>query len=279
MMASRKTRFQRDGTRRDVEVDEALAAADDCECEEIEAYATSGHSEESVPYAGRAEGGVEIVESEWEGSEDFAVVVDAVMEHEAISGMVEVAIIKMKMESDSLLRRVQGMEVCNHVSMMKFDRRLQEVEAMHSAKKSSDGAGTAMSQSSMQKDIGRKGDIDGEGAESRSATTVEHAGGADRRAPWSGPSELTDGASQSMGRGGDTTRRRWRKKGKGSIVGANDWVEQAGGFGRRNRPTELTDGASRSMGRGGGTVRYRGVFLARARSCWEIKHEAGGAIK
>ena len=87
----------------DVEVDETLAAADNCECEEIEAYATSEHWEELVPYAGRAEGGVEIVESEWEGSEDFAVVVDAVMEHEAISGMVAVAIIKMKVELDSLL--------------------------------------------------------------------------------------------------------------------------------------------------------------------------------
>ena len=67
---------------------------------------------------------MEIVESEWEGSEDFAVVVDAVMEHEAISGMVEVAIIKMKMELESVLRRVQGMEVCIHVSVTNFDQRL-----------------------------------------------------------------------------------------------------------------------------------------------------------
>ena len=83
---------------------------------------------------------MEIAESEWEGPEDFAVVVDAAIEHEAISGMVGVAIIKMKVEPDSLLQRVQGMEACNHASMTKFDRRLQEVEAMHSAKKSSDGA-------------------------------------------------------------------------------------------------------------------------------------------
>ena len=50
--------------------------------------------------------------------------VDVVMEHEAISGMMEVAIIKMKMELDSVLRRVQGMEVCTgiHASVTKFDR-------------------------------------------------------------------------------------------------------------------------------------------------------------
>ena len=177
----------------DVEVEGALVAADESECEEIEAYAASERWEEPAPYAGRAEGGVEIVGSEWEGLENFAVGVDAAMEHEAISGMVGVAIIKMKVELDPLLRRVQGMEVCNHASMTKFNRRMQEVEAVHSAKKSSDSAGTATGQPSVQNAIGRKGDIDGEEAESRNATTVEHAGGADRRAlQRSGPSERTE---------------------------------------------------------------------------------------
>ena len=42
----------------DIEVEEALAAADGSECEEIEAYAASGRWEEPAPYAGRVEGGV-----------------------------------------------------------------------------------------------------------------------------------------------------------------------------------------------------------------------------
>ena len=62
----------------DIEVDEALAAADDCECDEIEACTTSEHWEEPAPYASKAEGGV-VIESEWEGSEDFAVLVNAAM--------------------------------------------------------------------------------------------------------------------------------------------------------------------------------------------------------
>ena len=48
----------------DVEVEEALAAADDCECEEIEAYATSEHWEEPAPYANKAEGGVDRIGGE-----------------------------------------------------------------------------------------------------------------------------------------------------------------------------------------------------------------------
>ena len=74
---------------------------------------------------------MEIVESEWEGSGDFAVMVDAAVEHEAMSGMVGVAITELKAELDSLLRRMQGMEANNHASMTKFDRRLQELEAVH----------------------------------------------------------------------------------------------------------------------------------------------------
>ena len=44
------------------------------------------------------------------------------------------------------------MEVCNHMSMIKIDQRLQELEAMHSAKdggeKGSDSEGTATGQHS-----------------------------------------------------------------------------------------------------------------------------------
>ena len=50
---------------------------------------------------------------------------------------------------ESLTRQVQGMEVCNHTNMIKFDRRLQELEAVHSAKEgcdsNSDRAGTVTS--------------------------------------------------------------------------------------------------------------------------------------
>ena len=46
----------------------------------------------------------------------------------------------------------------------------------------SDSAGAATGQLSMQNSADRKGDIDGEEAGSRNATTVEHAGGADQRA-------------------------------------------------------------------------------------------------
>jgi len=116
----------------DVEVDEALAAADDCECEEIEAYATSEHGEEPAPYANRAEGGV-VIESEWEESEDFTMLVDAVMEYEAMSGMVGTAMSAMsqvKTEHNSLIRRMQGVEAIIHASMSKFNLRLQELEAV-----------------------------------------------------------------------------------------------------------------------------------------------------
>ena len=52
-----------------------------------------------------------------------------------MSGMVGVVVIQVRAELDSLLRRVQGMEVCNHASMTTFDPRLQKIEAVHSAKK------------------------------------------------------------------------------------------------------------------------------------------------
>ena len=51
--------------------------------------------------------------------------VDAAVEHEAVSGMVAVAITGLRDELDSLLGRVQGMEACNHVSRIKTDRRLR----------------------------------------------------------------------------------------------------------------------------------------------------------
>ena len=46
----------------DIEVEEVLAAADDCEYNEIEVYATSECWEEAVPIANKTEGGME-----WEG--------------------------------------------------------------------------------------------------------------------------------------------------------------------------------------------------------------------
>ena len=48
--------------------------------------------------------------------------------------------------------------------MAKFDLRLQKIEAVHSAKKSSDNAGTATVQPSMENVIDRKGGVDGEKA-------------------------------------------------------------------------------------------------------------------
>ena len=75
------------------------------------------------------------VESEWEESEDFAVMVDATVEHEAMSGMVGIEITVLKAELESLLRRMQGMGANNHTSTMKFDRGLQELEAVHALSK------------------------------------------------------------------------------------------------------------------------------------------------
>ena len=43
---------------------------------------------ELSPCMDKAEGGMESVESEWEGSENFAAVVDAAVENEAMLGMV-----------------------------------------------------------------------------------------------------------------------------------------------------------------------------------------------
>ena len=189
---------------------------------------------------------MESVDLEWDWSEDFAVVVDAAVEHEAVFGMVGVAIIEMKAELSSLLRRVQGVDACNHASMTKVDRRLQELEAVHS-KKNSDSAGTATSQLSVQKSIDRKGDIDREEAGCKGTLPVEQADGADQR-ELKRPSELTDGASQSMGWGGGTSQRRWEKKG-----GAyNDWVEQADGVNQRDRdrPTEFADELRLQCGHG-----------------------------
>ena len=97
-------------------------------------------------------------------------VVDAAVEHEAVSGMVVVAITGLRDELDSLLGRVQGMEACNHVSRIKTDRRLQELEAGHSKK--SNGAGTATGQhSEKQNSVDKKGGIDREEAGCRDAIT------------------------------------------------------------------------------------------------------------
>ena len=109
----------------------------------------------------------------------------------------------------------------------------------------------------MENVIDRKGGIDGEKARCKDSFPVEQADGADQR-ELERPSGLTDVASRSMGRGGDTTRERWEKKGGAYNIGCNDWVEQADGFNRRDRPTGFTDGASRSMGRGGGKTRFWG---------------------
>ena len=254
----------------DVEVDEALAAADDCECEEIEAYATSEHGEEPAPYANRAEGGV-VIESEWEESEDFTMLVDAVMEYEAMSGMVGTAMSAMsqvKTEHNSLIRRMQGVEAIIHTSMSKFNLRLQELEAVQKKSGDSDSADTATGKPTVQS-IGIQSDIDGgEKVRSIGATTVEHAGGADRRAlQQSGPSGMTDGASRSMGRGGDTKKGGWGKggyfDGGGKISSRDAKVEHDGGNDRRahsgwahsTEPSETTAGASRLMGRGGGKTR------------------------
>ena len=49
-----------------VDVEEALAAADGSECMETEAYAASERWEEPAPNADRAEGGMQYVDSEWE---------------------------------------------------------------------------------------------------------------------------------------------------------------------------------------------------------------------
>ena len=79
--------------------------ADDCECDEIEAYTTSEHWEEPAPHTNKAEGGV-VIKSEWEGSEDFMLLVDAVMEYKVMSGMVGVtmsAMTEVKTEQDSLI--------------------------------------------------------------------------------------------------------------------------------------------------------------------------------
>ena len=202
----------------DVDIAEALAAADECACVETAAFGICASWEESAPYMSKAEGGVKSGESEEEGSENIEVVVDAAVEHEAMLGMVRITTAdmkaNMKAELDSLLRRVQGVEVCIHTSMTRFDRRLQEIEVLNSVTwtstlnsiflkpiQSSD-AGAAMVQPSVEI-VDRKDGVNGENAEVRNATTAEHADGADRRAlQQSGPSGMTDGASRSMGRGG-----------------------------------------------------------------------------
>ena len=165
----------------DVDVEEALAAADGSECMGTEAFMASECWEELVLYVNKAEGRVESIDSEWEWSEDFAVVVDAAVELEAVSGMVGVAITELRAELGSMLQQVQGMEVCNHASMMKVDQRLQELKVVHSAK-GSDSAGTATGQLSVQSSINRKGDINREEAGGRDAITVEQTSGADQQA-------------------------------------------------------------------------------------------------
>ena len=264
----------------DIEVEEVLAAADDCEYNEIEVYATSERWEEAVPIANKTEGGME-----WEGAEDFEVMVDAAVGHEAMSGMVRVMVADMKTELESLLRRVQGVEVNTYTSMSKFDRRLQEIEVLHSASWtrtlnsmflkpviSNDSADTVVP--SVGKGIDRKEEINEAEEQSRSAATVEHADGADRRALPRGlyntyqsqQSELsgtTDGASRSMGRGGGAEK---SGRGKDGCKGGGDGeqadngsataVEHADGADRRalqqSRRSGIADRASRSKGLGGG---------------------------
>ena len=162
-----------------------------------------------------------------------------------------------KAEQDSLIRRMQGMEANIHVSMSKFDLRLQELEAVRLKSSDSDGADTATGKPTMQQSIGIQSDIDGgEKVRCRDAK-VEHDGG-DRwthSSEWAHsnePSEATVGASRLMGRGGSTTRgggkaQDWWDK-------YYDWAEQAG-INRRDRPTEVNNGASRSKGRGGEKIR------------------------
>ena len=132
-----------------------------------------------------------------------------------------------------------------------------------------------MIQPSVEMDIDRKDGVGGEKASSGNATTAEHADGADRRAlQQSGPSGMTDGASRSMGRGGDTKKGGWGKggyfDGGGKISSREAKVEHDGGNDRRahsgwahsTEPSETTAGASRLMGRGGGKTRWNG-------RCWE----------
>ena len=110
---------------------------------------------------------------------------------------------------------------------------------MHSAKKSGDGAGTATIQPSMKDVLDREDDIDSEQAGCKDSFPVEQVDGADQR-ELERPTGLTDGASRSMGRGGDTTRGRWGKDigRKGDIDGEEaegrsaTTVEHAGGADR-----------------------------------------------
>ena len=181
----------------------------------------------------------------------------------------------MKTELDSLLRRVQGVEVITsyeHVevrSKAAGDRgaALSELDKdtkfdVPEAGQSSDSADTVMP--SVDKGIDRKEEINEAEERSRSATTVEHADGADRRAlQQSGPSGMTDGASRSMGRGGGAEK---SGRGKGGCKGGGDGeqadngsataVEHADGADRRalqqSRRSGIADGASRSKGLGGG---------------------------
>ena len=179
----------------DVDIEEVLAAADEGECMEAEAFGMCARWEESMPYMDKAEGGVESVKPEWEWSENFEVVVDAAVEHEAMSGIVRVAVTSVKAELDSLLRRVQTIEVSTHTSMTRFDPKLQEIEVLHSASwtstlnsiflkpiQHSDDAGAAMTQSSTENVADRKGEVDGEKTDNGSATTAEHTDRTDRRA-------------------------------------------------------------------------------------------------
>ena len=61
------------------------------QCVETAAFGICASWEESAPYMSKAEGGVKSGESEEEGSENIEVVVDAAVEHEAMSGMVRIA--------------------------------------------------------------------------------------------------------------------------------------------------------------------------------------------
>jgi len=259
----------------DVDIEGALAAADECGYVEAEAFEVCA-TWDSAPYMNRAEGGVESVESEKEGSEHLEVVVNAAVENEAMSGVMRIAIASMQTELDSLLRRVQGVEVITHTSMTKFDRKLKEIEVLNSASwtstlnsiflkpvQDSDDAGAVKDQPSIDNVIDRKGGDDGEQADNGKDTAVEHADGSLRRAlKHFRLSGTADGASRSKGSGGGA-----EKGGQGRMSSRDAKVEQDDGDDRRavehadgadrralqqDRPSGTADGASRSKGSDGG---------------------------
>ena len=107
----------------------------------------------------------------------------------------------------------------------------------------------------MQQSIDIQYDIDGGGkVRSRSATTVEHAGGGDRGSEPSMERAIGDDRrSKPVDGAGWGYRTRLGKKKGGAY---SDQVEQIDGINRRSRPTEDTDIASQLMGRGGEKARW-----------------------